>query len=249
MESVVAGPLLSLREIGKSYRRGVHELRVVTDATLDVHAGELVAVWGRRGAGKTTLLKIAAGLETPDSGRVLFEGRDIRALSEAERTSLRHKEIGWVRRAGPRSGLRILNYVALPLMAESNRHEALRKANETLERVGLPECGNQRWDCISDGERALVSIAHGIVRSPRLLLVDDPTASLGVRERETVTELLRALAVDHGMGVLVGAPDMPTMMSSHQIRTLSGGRLLAPPDDPPGDCGHVIDFPASRRSA
>jgi ABC-type lipoprotein export system ATPase subunit len=249
MESVVAGPLLSLQGIGKSYWRGLHELRVLTDATLDVHTGELVAVWGKRGAGKSTLLKIAAGLETPDRGQVLFKGRDIRALTETQRTSLRHSEIGWVRHAGPRSGLRILNYVALPLMAQSNRHEALRRANETLARVGVPDCVNQRWESISDGERALVSIAHGIVRAPSLLLVDDPTTSLGVRERETVTELLRTLAVEQSMGVLVSAQDMPTMMSSHQIRTLSGGRLLAPPDGPSDSHGHVIDFPAGRRSA
>jgi lipoprotein-releasing system ATP-binding protein len=248
MESVVAEPLLSLRGVGKSYWRGLHELCVLTDATLDVHPGELVAVWGKRGAGKTTLLKIAAGLETPDSGRVLFGGRDMAALSEAGRTSLRHDAIGWVRRNGPRSGLRILNYVALPLMAQYGRNDALRRANETLVRVGVPDCAEQQWEHISDGERALVSIAHGIVRAPRLLLVDDPTASLGMREREAVTELLRTLATERGIGVLVSAPDMPTMMSSHQIRALSGGRLLAPPGDD-GDGGGVIRFPTSRQSA
>jgi ABC-type cobalamin/Fe3+-siderophores transport system ATPase subunit len=113
----------------------------------------------------------------------------------------------------------------------------------------VPECAGQRWEHISDGERALVSVAHGIVRSPRLLLLDDPTASLGMRERETISELLRSLAEEQRMGVLMSAPDMPTMMSSHQIRMLSGGRLLAPPRDLDPQAGHVIDFPASRRSA
>jgi ABC-type lipoprotein export system ATPase subunit len=247
MESFMAGPLLSLQGIAKSYWRGLHELRVLVDATLEVHAGELVAVWGKRGAGKTTLLRIAAGLETADSGRAYFQGRDVGTLSDAQRTLLRHAEIGWVRRSGPRMGLSIINYVALPLMAGRNRQESLRRANEALVRVGVPECAEQHWEHISDGERALVSIAHGIVRLPRLLLVDDPTASLAIRERETVTELLRSLAEEQRMGVLVSAPDMPTMMSSHQIRTLSGGRLLAPPGHPPES--QVIDFPASRRSA
>lgn len=248
MESVVAEPLLSLRGVAKSYWRGLHQLSVLVEATLDVLPGEFVAVWGRRGAGKTTLLKIAAGLEEPDSGQVLFQGRDITTLTETERTALRHERIGWVRRARPRSGLRIINYVALPLMAQHGRHEALRRAHETLVRVGVNDCAEQHWEHISDGERALVSIAHGVARSPRLLLVDDPTASLGMRERETVTELLRTLAVERDMGVLMSAPDMPTMMSSHQIRALSGGRLLAPPDDG-GDGDRVIHFPASRRSA
>jgi ABC-type lipoprotein export system ATPase subunit len=232
MESVMAKPLLSLQAIGKSYWRGPRELRVLRSATLDVHACEMVAVWGKRGAGKTTLLRIAAGLERPDGGRVLFEDRDLSALSETARTSLRHTEIGWVRRNGPRSDLRVLSYVALPLMGQSKRQDALRRANETLVMVGAAACAEERWERISDGERTLVSIAHGIVRRPKLLLIDDPTASLGTYERETVIELLRSLAVDQGMGVLMSAPDMPTMMSSHQIRTLSSGRLLAPPQGP-----------------
>jgi lipoprotein-releasing system ATP-binding protein len=248
MERVMAKPLLSLQGVRKSYWRGLRELRVLGDATLDVHAGELVAVWGRRGAGKTTLLRIAAGLERPDSGLVLFGDRDLWALSEAQRTALRHTDIGWVHRAGPRSELPIVDYVALPLMAQRNRHDALRRAHEALVTVGVPECAKQRWECISDGERALASIAHGIARSPKLLLVDDPTASLGMCERETVTELLRSLAVEQRMGVLVSAPDMPTMMSSHRIRTLSGGRLLAPPDFP-SDGDGTSDFLASNRSA
>jgi ABC-type lipoprotein export system ATPase subunit len=249
MMNVMAKPLLSLQAIGKSYWRGPRELRVLANATLEVHAGEMVAVWGKRGAGKTTLLRIAAGLERPDDGRVLFEDRDLGALSETARAAMRHTEIGWVRPSGPRSELRVLNYVALPLMGQNKRHDALRRAAEALTRVGVTECAEERWECISDGERALVSIAHGIVRQPKLLLVDDSTASLGMYERETITELLRSLAVDQGMGVLMSAPDMPTMMSSHQIRTLSGGRLLAPPQDPGERDDHLIDFPRGKQPA
>jgi lipoprotein-releasing system ATP-binding protein len=232
--------LLSLQRVQKSYWRGVHEVRVLAGASIDVNAGEVVAVWGKRGAGKTTLLRIAAGLERPDEGRVLFRGRDLGVLSERQRRALMHTEIGWVRRVGPRSELPILDYVALPLMAQRNRRDAFHRASEMLTKVGVPECAKQRWECISDGERALVSIAHGIARSPKLLLVDDPTASLGMFERETVTELLRSLAVEQRMGVLMSAPDMPTMMSSHQIRTLSAGRLLAPPDTATGSRSVIV---------
>jgi|SRR5580693_1032465 lipoprotein-releasing system ATP-binding protein len=245
----MADPLLSLRAIEKSYWRGAHELQVLTNATLIVNAGEMVAVWGRRGAGKTTLLRIAAGLETPDRGCVLFENCDLETLTWTRRASLRHADIGWVRRGGPRSELCVLTYVALPLMGASKRQDALRRAQETLEKVGVADCSEEPWERISDGERALVSIAHGIVRSPKLLLVDDPTASLGISERETITELLRSLAVDHGIGVLMSSPDMPAMMSAHQIHTLSGGRLLAPPINLDGAGAPVIDLPTGRRLA
>ena len=78
----MAGVLLSLREVSKSYWRGPSEVRVLAGASLDVHQGELVAVWGKRGAGKTTLLRIAAGLERPDGGVVRFEGEDLATLSD-----------------------------------------------------------------------------------------------------------------------------------------------------------------------
>ena len=189
-------------------------------------AGEFIAVWGKRGAGKTTLLKIAAGLEGPDGGAVHFAGRDLAGMSEAAHARLLREQIGWVRRAGPRSDLSMLDYVALPLLVEHGQRRARSRAYDALARVGVSECAGQRWDSLSDGERALIGIAHGIVRHPRLLLVDDPTANLGVREREDVNGLLRSLAGAEGLAVLMAVPGMPAAMGTDEIKVLSGGRLL-----------------------
>jgi ABC-type lipoprotein export system ATPase subunit len=226
-------PLLSLEGIGKSYLRGSHRVRVLQDVALQVGAGQLVAVWGKRGVGKTTLLKIAARLERPDQGVVRFEGVDLASLREAEHTKLMLERIGWVRRAGPKSDLRMLDYVALPRLAERGRRQAYVLAREALERVGMSECVGQRWGSLSDGERSLIAIAHGIVRAPKLLLIDDPTANLDIIEREQLTRLLRSLADDEGTAVLVTVPDMPAMMSAHHIASLSGGRLSTPPIEEP----------------
>lgn len=240
--------LLSLDSVSKSYWRGPHELRVLVELSLEVGAGELVAVWGKRGAGKTTLLKIAAALEAPDRGQVRFEDRDLGVLSQADHARLMRDRIGWVRRTGPRSELRILDYVTLPLLAEHGHRAAYAQAREALRRVGVGECADQRWDSLSDGERALIGIARGIVRAPRLLLVDDPTTNLGMREREEVMELLRLLAEETDLGVLMTAPDMPATMRSHQLKALSGGRLLEAPGTSPRG-GNVLDFPSRERSA
>jgi ABC-type lipoprotein export system ATPase subunit len=244
--------LLSLDAVSKSYWRGSTEVRVLTGASLNVDVGEFAAVWGKRGAGKTTLLRIAAGLEAPNSGMVRFDGNDLSTLSEGGHARMMREQIGWVRRAGPRSELRMLDYVALPLLIEHGQRKAHGRASDALSRVGMAECRGQRWSSLSDGERALVAIAHGIVRAPQLLLVDDPAANLGVREREEVMELLRALVEETGLAVLITVPDMPAAMRSHQLRALSGGRLLAPPAAPkaPGTGTNVIDFPgSSERSA
>jgi ABC-type lipoprotein export system ATPase subunit len=243
--------LLSLEAVSKSYWRGSAEVRVLSGVSLDVNVGEFVAVWGKRGAGKTTLLRIAAGLEAPNSGMIRFDGDDLSTLSDGAHARLMREQIGWVRRAGPRSELRMLDYVALPLLIEHGQRGAHVRAREALRRVGMAECAGQLWNSLSDGERALVAIAHGIVRAPRLLLVDDPTANLGVREREEVMELLRALVEETDLAVLITVPDMPAAMRSHQLRALSGGRLLSPPVAPESfeETGNVIDFPGSERSA
>jgi ABC-type lipoprotein export system ATPase subunit len=244
--------LLSLDAVAKSYWRGPSEVRVLADVSLDIHAGEFVAIWGKRGAGKTTLLRIAAGLETPDRGTVCFDGEDLSSLSEKAHARLRRREVGWVRRAGPRSELSMLDYVALPLLAEHGRKQADRRAAEALRRTGIGQCAGQGWESLSDGERVLVAIAHGVARRPRLLLVDDPTANLGVREREEVLQLLGSLVEEAQLAVLMCAPDMPTALHSHQLRSLSGGRLVAPPgppEDRDGNEGNVIEFPGYQRSA
>jgi ABC-type lipoprotein export system ATPase subunit len=244
----MAGALLRLEEVSKSYWRGPHELRVLTGLSLDVHAGEFMVVWGKRGAGKTTLLKIAAGLESSDRGSVCFEDGDLACMSETQHAKLMREQIGWVRRSGPRSDLRMLDYVALPLLPSHGHRSAYSQARETLARVGVAECAQQTWKSLSDGERALVGIARGLARAPSLLLVDDPTANLGMHEREQLIALLRQLAEEAGIGVLMAVPDIPEMMGAHQIRALSGGRILAPPD-PPAWSGNVIDFPGAERSA
>jgi ABC-type lipoprotein export system ATPase subunit len=253
-------PLLSLENVSKSYWRGPSEVRVLNDACLQIEAGDFIGVWGRRGVGKTTLLRITAGLETPDRGTVRFAGEDLATLPERGHARLRRGELGWVRRSGPRSDLTMLDYVALPLLIEHGRREANRRASDALHRVGMGQCAGQRWDSLSDGERALVAVAHGIARTPRLLLIDDPTANLGVRERDEILALLRSLVEETGVAVLMTVPDMPAAMRSNQLRALSGGRLITPPNDsePDGDDDvapvgededNVIEFPGYRRSA
>jgi ABC-type lipoprotein export system ATPase subunit len=233
------GALLSLKGVGKSYWRGDSEVRVLREVSLDVRAGEFAAVWGTRGSGKTTLLKLAARLERPDSGMVCFNGVDLASFSEAQHARLMLERIGWVRRTGPKSDLRMLDYVALPLLAEHGRRQAYARAGEAIERVGVSTHARQRWESLCDGERALIGIAHGIARAPRLLLVDDPTANLDVVERERVTELLRSLADEEAIAVLMTVPDMPAAMQAHQISSLGGGRLgrashSSPSRPPPG---------------
>jgi len=244
--------LLELEGVHKSRWRGPHRVVVLDGIDLVIDAGELVAVWGSRGTGKTTLAQIAAGLEAPDDGTARFDGSDLAKLSRRALARLLLSEVGWAQRVGPvDEEFQMLDYVAVPLLAACGPCQARRGASGALAQVGLRGCGEKRWAELTDGERTLAAIAHALVRNPRLLVVDDPTANLDMIDSRAVMGLLHSLAEDAGLGVLVTVPDMSDMLQAHRIASLSEGRLLVPsePQAPFEDGGEVIELPVRQRSA
>jgi predicted ABC-type transport system involved in lysophospholipase L1 biosynthesis ATPase subunit len=237
--------VLSLTGVCLSFPRGRrHVVRVLVDVSLQVDAGEVVAVLAQRAQGKTSLLRVAAGIERPDRGQVCFEGEDLWSFSERRRSRLLGGQIGWVGPAVPDLDMPMLTNVALPLFAAYGKREAYDRARVALERVGAGECAEQSWGSLADWERALVAVAQGIAREPKLLLVDDLTMSLGLGEADEVTRLLDALAKEHGFGVLMSVSDANATGWSGRIATLSGGELLESLRPPMGG-GTIIDFPGS----
>jgi ABC-type lipoprotein export system ATPase subunit len=242
--------LLRLDSVSMSYWRGSRETRVLKNVSLDVCAGELVGIYGQRGAGKTTLLRLAAGFEPPATGRVALDGVNLASLSRNDLARIHREEIGWVERAGPETReLPMRTYVALPLYRDFGPVQAERRAVAALAKVGADDAAEARWSSLSDTVRMLVAIAQALVREPRVLLVDDPTAGLGIIDRERVVGLLRSAAEDGGLGVLMAVPDMPAMLHAHEVRSLSRGRLLAPADPSPNGHARVVEFPGGERSA
>ncbi len=143
----ITEPLLVLEDISKHFRRGRRRWQVLADVSLTVAAGEVVGVVGGRGEGKTTLLEVAAGIELPDAGRVVFDGRDLARCSPDERAGMLGDQIAWMPRE--RTGeFEVLDYVALPLAM--GRGLGMRAADDlamgALERVGVPEVARRRWD-------------------------------------------------------------------------------------------------------
>ncbi len=235
--------MLSLEGVSKSYWRGLRKLSVLIDVSVTVRSGELVTIWGQRRSGKTTLLKLAAGLEVPSSGVARFAGNDLTRLSRKQQAQLLRTQIGWAKPTGPESReLTMLDYVALPLLRNHSHREAHRQAALALDRVGMAGCAGEPWAYLADSERTLVAIAHAIVRAPELLLLDDHTNHLDDLDREELMGLLRSLAEESGMAVLVMVPDMTEMLHAHQKLTLSSGRLAAP-STPLEAWGNVLDFP------
>ena len=241
--------LLRIESVSRSFWRGSSEIRALSDVSLDVQSGDLVAVYGPRSAGKTALLEIAAGLDVPDEGTVTFLGSDLSRGSRRALTRLHREEIAWVERAGPKlHDLPMHVYVALPLYRTLTRYEAQRRVSDAMARMDVSEYADRRWHELPDTARILVAMAHALVREPRLLVVDDPTAGLGMIDREQVVGLLRSVAEVDDIGVLMATPDMPSMLQAHQVRALTRGRLL-PPASAPEDDRTVVPFRPIPRSS
>ncbi len=241
--------LLSLRHVSLMFPRGRrHVVQVLAEVSLDVGAGELVAVLAGRAQGKTTLLRVAAGIESPARGEVLFKGEDLCRLSDRRRSELLRQQIGFAEPIGPDINLPVLAHVALPLLATHGKRDAYEQALGVLERVGAGACADQPWMSLADSERALAAIAQGIARGPELLLVDDLTATLGIDATEQIGRLLHSIAEEDGLAVLMSVSDANATTWFDRLATLSGGRLLVPPPIGPRPQENVINFPSDPAS-
>lgn len=229
--------LLSVEHVGKTHWVGPYEKRALVDVSLSMLPGDFFGVWGVRLSGKSTLLRIIAGLEAPDSGSVRFDGIDLATLPKQKRDRLRLRDIGLVQRDAPhRRTMSVLDYVAIPLFDRFKQREARQRALAMLGKMDVVECRDARWHQLSDSEKLLVGLAHGLVREPRLLLVDYSSAGLDSPQQHEILDRLRAVAVEQSVAVLLASADLSAVMEAHVAFTLSDGRLH--PVNQPG--GEVI---------
>jgi predicted ABC-type transport system involved in lysophospholipase L1 biosynthesis ATPase subunit len=236
--------MLALREVSLTFWRGRHAVGVLREVSLEVAVGELVAVLARPAQGKSTLLEVAAGARRPDDGRVVFDDVDLWQQSQRRRSRLLASDICHLSADRPGVDLVARELVALPLLRAHSRRTAYAQADHALRRVGLAQCAEQRWDSLADSERALLMLARGLARSPRLLLLDDLMVGLSLSSCEKVGRLLSDLTKEHEFAALMSATDAHTTVWCDRVGSLAAGRLqLALDDDaadPDGDI--VIDF-------
>jgi putative ABC transport system ATP-binding protein len=201
----MSAPVLLLSDVTREHVQGdavVHALRGVD---LAVHAGELVAVMGPSGSGKSTLLHVAGGLDTPTSGRVFVEERDLATLSAAQVAAVRRRSVGYVfQDLNLLPSLSALENVSLPLELDGVRGGLARQAaRAALDEVGVGSMAGRFPDEMSGGQQQRVAIARALVGPRRLLLADEPTGALDSQTGEEVLRVLRARCEAGAAGVLV----------------------------------------------
>ena len=193
--------LIEARDVVRSFG----ETPALRGASVSVTAGEILAVMGPSGSGKSTLLHCLAGILTPDSGEIWFDGRRIDAMGEAERSALRRDHFGFVFQFGQLvPELTAEENVALPLLlAGARRTAALERARPWFKTLGLDGLEQRRSGELSGGQAQRVALARGLVTAPRVLFADEPTGSLDSLAGEQVMNLLTAAVRDQGTTVVL----------------------------------------------
>jgi putative ABC transport system ATP-binding protein len=219
--------MLELRDLAKHYAAvGGEPVRAVDGVSLDVAAGEMVALYGPSGSGKTTLLLMVATLLAPTAGTVKIGGRDVSSLSEREASNFRLRELGFIRQNFDLlPGVSAIDNAVLKLLKHMRWREAQREVLPLLERLGLGERLGHRAETLSMGERQRVMIARALSTEPRLLLADEPTGSLDTQRGREVLELLRGLCRERGVAVVLVSHDPMAADYADRVLTLRDGRL------------------------
>ncbi|HLH13900.1 MAG TPA: ATP-binding cassette domain-containing protein [Solirubrobacteraceae bacterium] len=223
-------PLLSFANVSKRYHDGTRELLVLDRVSLDMDAGVSVGVYGTRRSGKSTLLRLAAGIALPDSGAVLFQGRDLARMSGRERGRLLRSEIAFMCasdwRANP--GETVVDHVATSLGSEGlTMREARRKAMHMLGEVEVSATAGEPMTSLSLTERARVMLARALAREPRLLVLDEPAMLPSLRDRDRFYELLRSTAQAHDVALLIASEEMPALQGLGVLVSIADGELVS----------------------
>lgn len=222
------GPVLTLEAVTRSFRQGTREIAVLRGASCVLMPGQSVALVGPSGAGKSTLLHITGLLESPTSGRVVINGQDCARLSEAERTRMRRREIGFIYQFHQLlPEFSALENVVIPqLILGRRRRDAEKRARALLGSLGLSERVDHRPAELSGGEQQRTAICRGLANAPHLLLADEPTGNLDPHTSEHVFQELIRLIRDHGVAALIATHNMDLARRMDRVLLMQEGCLV-----------------------
>ena len=221
-------PVVELHAVHKTYHLGEHVVRALQGVDLSVQRGELLALTGPSGSGKSTILNLCGLIDSPDSGDILLGGQPIKGLNEVQRTLLRRDALGFV--------FQSFNLVPVMTVAENIDYplfiagvpqaERRERVAAQLLAVGLLDHAHHRPDALSGGQRQRVAIARALVKRPRLVIADEPTASLDSVTADQVLDLMRERGHAEGAAFVIATHDSRLTRRCDRVLALQDGRLL-----------------------
>ncbi|UCG42694.1 MAG: ABC transporter ATP-binding protein [candidate division WOR-3 bacterium] len=217
-------PLLCVRDLWRTYRRGSEEIHALAGVGLDLRPGEIVSIVGRSGSGKTTMLNQVGCLDRPSSGSILVDGTDVTRLREKDLVAFRRDHIGFIFQ---------LFYLIPTLTVEENirlplvfaRRQDDERVDELIERVGLTKERRSLPKQLDGGAMQRVAIARALINRPRILLADEPTGRLEKKSRAAVLDIFRELATD-GLAILMATHDLEQAGEADRIIEFSDGKVV-----------------------
>jgi putative ABC transport system ATP-binding protein len=223
-----AAPLVEIRGVTKTYRRGAEKIEVLHGIDLDIPQGDFVALMGPSGSGKTTLLNLIGGLDTPTAGSIVVAGRRIDRLSSGELSRWRAAHVGFVFQFyNLLPVLSAQRNVELPLLLTSlSAAERRRRAAIALTLVGLADRARHRPRELSGGQEQRVAIARAIVSDPTLLVCDEPTGDLDRATAAEIMTLLQILNREHGKTIVMVTHDPKAAEYASRQLHLDKGTLI-----------------------
>jgi len=223
------GVAVRAEQVSRHYEMGATVIRAVDEVTLEIRAGEFVALLGSSGSGKSTLLNLMAGLDRPTGGAIFANGRNLSGLSSLELARYRSRTVGMVFQSFnllPRMTLE--ENVELPLrLAEVDRGERGARVQEALERVRLEKRLTHRPSELSGGEQQRAALARALVNRPTILFADEPTGNLDSATGESIMLLLKEIQQKLGMTIVMVTHERPLAERfADRIAALADGKLL-----------------------
>jgi putative ABC transport system ATP-binding protein len=222
-----SGPVLRLRHAHKRYRLGQHVIHALRGVDLDVQRGELLAVTGPSGSGKSTILNLCGLIDTPDEGEVWLDGRPVDRRDETRRTLLRRDALGFIFQGfNLVPVMTVAENVDYPLfIAGVSAGERRSRVAAQIAAVGLQDHAQHRPDALSGGQRQRVAIARALVKRPRLVIADEPTASLDSQTADQVLDLMRERCRAEGAAFVIATHDARLTSRCDRVLALLDGKL------------------------
>jgi putative ABC transport system ATP-binding protein len=220
-------PIVQLRNLSKSYRRGSQDISVLMDINFDIEEGEFVALMGPSGSGKSTLLNLIAGIDKADAGRIVIGGVDITELNEKELAGWRSANVGFIFQFyNLIPVLTALENVELPLLLTGlSGRERREHAEIALRLVNLSDRMDHYPSQLSGGEQQRVAIARAIITDPTILVADEPTGDLDRVSAEDILNFMDRLNREFGKTIIMVTHDPRAAEKAHVIRHLEKGVL------------------------
>ncbi|MEQ1826395.1 MAG: ABC transporter ATP-binding protein [Pirellula sp.] len=243
-------PILSAIDVTKTYHTGTVDHQALRGVSVEIQAGEFVAIMGPSGCGKSTLLHLLGGLDKPDHGDVLLEGESITHLDELARTLLRRRRIGFVfQKVHLLPMLRAIENVMVPMRLDGiDKEKAKSRAMNALASVGMGHKLDSRPGELSGGEAQRVAIARALVMSPAILLADEPTGALDSANSKLVIELFRELVAALNQTLVIVTHDPGVAQAADRIIRMRDGLVVGNEnDDAPLELQNVSQ-PTHRRA-